>query len=336
MSASRSIRNAIFAGIASATMAACSSPATSPISTTQTLLPNESQPLSGESQPPSGKFLGCPYQSGDVWQQNILNAKIDPNSAANIQATIDGGGGGGFNANAPTTDELINMANIRTPIVAVLGKVKWHTPYSPWPWASNFYIEPLSDGHAMVLQTSGCFYYEGYNVSYSNGTLSMYNGGMWNLNTAYVRPATGAISTASGIPLGLLAVRPEELNAGYISHAIGWDGVAYSWSKTACVSPAGMTDCTDSLNFKGPPSDNPMPYGAHIRLKAAFDDSAFPKEAKAVAEALKRFGAYGYDTGCCNTIFLTNDSNGAPTWTSQDASALRSITIANFDRVVAP
>lgn len=329
MSASRSIQNALFAGIASATLAGCSSPAASPISTTQTLVPNDTQPQ-------SSKFLGCPYQPGDVWQQNISSAPLDPNSAANIQATIDGGGGGGFNANAPTTDELINMATSRTPIVKVLGKVKWHTPYSPWPWASNFYIEPLSDAHAMVLQTLGCFYYEGYDVSYSNGTLSMYNGGMWNLNTPYVRPATGAISTASGIPLGLVAVRPEELSAGYIGHAVGWDGVAYSWSKTACASPAGQTDCTDSLNYKGPSGDTPMPYGAHIRLRASFDDSAFPKEAKAVAEALKRFGAYGYDTGCCNTIFFTNDINGAPTWTSQDASALRSITISNFDRVVAP
>ncbi len=329
MGASRSIRHDIFASIAMATLAACGSSATSPVPATQALLPNGTQPL-------SGKFSGCPYQSGDVWQQSILNAQIDPNSAANIQATIDGGGGGSFGANAPTTDELINMANSQTPVVAVLGKVKWHTPYSPWPWASNFYIEPLSDGHAMVLQTQSCFYYEGYNVSYSNGKLSMYNGGMWNLNTAYVRPATGSISTASGIPLGLLAVRPEELNAGYIGHAVGWDGVAYSWSKTACASPAGETDCTDSLTFKGPAGDNPMPYGAHIRLKAAFDDSAFPKEAKAVAEALKHFGAYGYDTGCCNTIFFANDVHGAPTWTSQDASSLRSITMSNFDRVVAP
>ncbi|HEX3369594.1 MAG TPA: hypothetical protein VHS56_08470 [Candidatus Cybelea sp.] len=330
MNASRSIQHALFAGIAVATLAACGSSTTGPISTQQALVP-EGKPPSG-----TGEFLGCPYPSGDVWQQNIANAQIDPNSAANIQATIDGGGGGGFSANAPTTDELINMANMRTPIVKVLGKVKWHTPYSPWPWASNFYIEPLSDGHAMVLQTQGCLYYEGYNVSYGNGALSMYNGGMWNLNSAFVRPAAGGISDASGIPLGLLAVRPEELSAGYIGHAVGWDGVANSWSQTACASPAGKTTCTDDIVYKGPSGDTPMPYGAHIRLKATFDDSGFPKEAKAVAEALKAFGAYAYDTGCCNTFFFTNDSNGAPVWTSQDSSALRSITISNFDRVVAP
>lgn len=333
MIASRWIRYAPCAGAAIVWLAGCSAQTPSQISSEQALLPSSPAVIfSG-----SGEFLGCPYQSGDVWQTKIVNEVLDPDSAANIQATIDGGGGGGFNASAPTTDELINMASMRTPMVPVVGKVKWHTPYSPWPWASNFYIEPLSDAHALVLQTQSCEYYEGYEVSYSgSGVLSMYNGGMWNLNKPFVRAQQGSISTASGIPIGLVAVRPEELTAGYIGHALGWNGVRNSWSQTACVSPAAKTDCTDDIAYKGPASDTPMPYGAHIRLKADFNDSSFPKEAKVVAEALKRFGAYGYDTGCCNTIVFVNDSNGGPVWTSADASALSSITISNFDRVVAP
>lgn len=285
-----------------------------------------------------GDFLGCPYPSGDVWQTNISGAQIDPQSAANIQATIDGGGGGGFVASAPTTDEYINPANSSTPQVPVAPKVKWHTPYSPWPWQSNFYIEPLSDAHALVLQEQGCEYYEGYNVSYyySSNSLAMYNGSMWVLNAPFSRPQVSPGSTASGIPLGLLAVRPEELAAGIIMHALGWNGVANSWSQTACVSPAAVTDCTDDLPYDGPPSDTPMPYGGHIRLKASFDDSSFPTEAKIVAEALKNYGAYGYDTGCCNTIVFVNDIYGGPTWTYADAAALGTITISDFDRVVAP
>ncbi len=281
-------------------------------------------------------FLGCPYQSGDVWQTNISSAQVDTYSAAYIKATIDGGGGGKFAVWAPKTNELINAATSSTPLVAVHGKVKWHTPYSPWPWASNFYISPMGDAHAMVLQGTSCQYFEGYDTTYSGGSLSMYNGGMWDLTKAFVRPSQGSISTASGIPIGLLAVRPEELTAGVILHAIGWDGVAHSWSQHACVSPAGKTDCTDSLAYKGPSSDTPMPYGAHIRLKAAFDDSSFPKEAKTVAEALKTYGAYGYDTGCCNSIPFVNDVNGAPVWTSADESAITKLTISNFDVVVAP
>lgn len=284
----------------------------------------------------SKEFLGCPYPSGDVWQTKITSAKIDPSSAANIKAINDAGGGGAFTTNAPKTYELVNAANNGTPQVPVQAKVRWHTPYSPWPWQSGFYIEPLSDAHALVLQTQNCEYFEGYDVTYSTGSLAMYDGGMWNLNAPFTRPKIGATSTASGIPIGLVAVRPEELKAGVIPHALGWDGVAHSWSQTACVSPAGVSDCTDDITYNGPPSDTPLPYGAHIRLKASFNDSSFPTEAKIVAEALKNYGAYAYDTGCCNTIVFVNDSNGAPVWTSADASALKSINISNFDRVVAP
>jgi len=281
-------------------------------------------------------ILGCPYPSGDVWQKDISTAQIDPQSAANIKATIDAGGGGGFDAYAPKTDELVNQANSGTPLLTVQPKVKWHTPYSPWPWQPSYYIEPLSDAHAMVLQTQNCQYYEAYNVSYSNGVLSMYNGGMWNLNQPYQRPQYGSISTASGIPFGLLAVRPEELTSGIIQHALGWDGVAHSWSQTACVSPAGQSDCTDDITYNGPPGDVPMPSGGHIRLKMSFNDSTFPREARVVAEALKHYGAYAYDTGCCNDIVFINDMYGGPVWTSSDAKALASITVSDFDRVVAP
>src|SRR5689334_17329795 len=81
-------------------------------------------------------FIGCPYQSGDVWQTDISHSRIDPNSAAYVKATKDAGGGGAFTAWAPTTNELVNAANASTPLVTVLPKVKWHTPYSPWPWQS--------------------------------------------------------------------------------------------------------------------------------------------------------------------------------------------------------
>jgi len=283
-----------------------------------------------------GELLGCPYPSGDVWQTDISKAQIDPNSAAYFKAASDAGGGGSFDASAPTTDELINSASSSTPLLTVQPKVKWHTPYSPWPWGSSFYIEPLGDAHALVLQSQNCQYYEGYSVTYSSGNLAMYNGGMWKLTAPFSRPQQGSISTASGIPIGLLAVRTEELKAGVIQHAIGWDGVRDSWSQTACVSPAGQSDCTDDIPYDGPSSDAPMPYGAHIRLKASFDDSGFPNEARIVAEALKKYGAYGYDTGCCNTIVFTNDSHGGPVWTGGDEAALSGINLSDFDVVVAP
>lgn len=280
-------------------------------------------------------FLGCPYPSGDVWKTDISGAPLDPNSAAYIKATIDAGGGGGFSLYVPTK-EYINAANDSTPLVTVKPSVGWHTPYTPWPWLSSFYISPLSDHHAMVLQTDACAYYEAYSTSWDGSELHQYNGGQWLLNNPFVRPQTGSISTASGIPIGLLAVRPEELAAGVITHAIGLDMTAHSMSQTACVSPAGVTNCTDSLPYTGPSGDLPMPYGSHLRLKASFDDSSFPPEAKIVAEALKRFGGYCYDTASSNTIPAIDDANGSPSWTSADSNALHQLAVSNFEVVVAP
>lgn len=290
------------------------------------------------ARPDQGDFLGCPYPSGNVWQTNIKNAQIASNSAAEIQATIDAGGGGNFRVDAPVTDELINAATYSTPLVQVHPKEQDHTPYSPWPWQAKFYIEPLGDGHAMVLQGQDCEYYEGYSTTYGGGSLSMDNGIMLKLSQPFQRPKTGGGSDESGIPVGLVAVRPEELTAGVIQHALGWDTVSHSLSQTACVSPAGSTDCTGDLPYDGPPSQvqNAMPFGAHIRLRASFDDSGFPREAMIVAEALKNYGAYAYTAGCCNTVPFVNDSYGAPTWTYADEKAIQEIQLSNFDVVQAP
>ncbi len=289
-----------------------------------------------------GDFLGCPYPSGDVWQTNITSAPLAANSAQMIQATYDaiaavGTEGQGFNVWTPVTEQ-INSATNATPQVKVAGTVSYHTPYSPVPWLSSFYIEPGSDGHSMVLNTQNCEYYEGYQTSYSAGELHEYNGSMWNLTQPFSQPSVNPGSTASGIPIGLLAVRPEELTAGLIQHAIGWDAVANTAADGICVSPAAATDCSDGIPYEGPSADAPyaIPYGSHIRLKASFSTSGWPREAQIVATALQTYGAYLYDTGCCNAIPFIDDSYGTPTWTSADQASLNTITIQDFDVVQAP
>lgn len=281
-------------------------------------------------------FLGCPYPSGDVWQRSVTNDAPDPRGVAWIAATIaQGPGGEGFSASIPT-NERINEADDTTPRLAVAAKSQWHRPYSPIPWNADFYIEPLSDHHALVLQKKSCQYYESYQTSYVPGRgLAVYSNLHVDLTKPFVRPATGG-STASGIPIGLVAVRPEELEAGVIHHALGWDAVEGSISQTACVSPAGESDCTDDLPYRGPPGLTPMPYGAHARLKPSFNTDGFSREAKIVAQAMKTYGLFVYDTGCCNEVVFVDDAYGAPVWTSADAADLRSISPQDLEIVPPP
>lgn len=281
-------------------------------------------------------FLGCPYPSGDVWQRSVANDPVDPRGAGWIAAAVaQGRGGDGFSASIPT-NERINEADDTTPRLVVAAKSKWHRPYSPIPWTGDFYIEPLSDHHALVLQKRRCQYYESYQTSYVPGDgLSVYSNLHVDLTKPFVRPATGG-STASGIPIGLVAVRPEELAVGIIHHALGWDAVEGSISQTACVSPAGERDCTDDLPYRGPDGMTPMPYGAHARLKRSFDTDGFSREAKIVAQAMKTYGLFVYDTGCCNEVVFVDDAYGSPVWTSADAADLRSISPQDLEIVPAP
>jgi hypothetical protein len=296
----------------------------------------------------TGDFLGCPYPSGDVWQTDITNSPLSPASAKNIKATIDGGGNSPFAAGVirtgpnNTTNQYVNMANNSTPMVAVRPKVKYHTPKSPEPWVFTppFYIEPMANAHAMVLQTAACQYYETYSTTAKPKThrLLAYSGTFVDLTQPFSRPAWGGCSTPACIPLGLLAVRPEELAAGAITHALGWDAVARSVSKTACVSPAAVALCTDNLKYAGPRAEavNAMPAGAHIRLKKSFDISGFHPEAKIVAAALQQYGAYLFGTGEQSLIPFVNDVKGAPVWDANDDSDLHSISIDDFEVVQAP
>jgi len=304
----------------------------SPASPMQELLP----PARATRSSAQGEFLGCPYPRGRVWQRSIAAVKPSAHSAAYIKATIDGGGGGAFLATIPTY-EYVNMADNSTPLVTVHPLVYYIKPYSPIPWKSSFYISPLSDAHSLVLQAQRCQYYEGYETTFAPSYgLTMFNNTHVNLKKPFKRPASGALSTSSGIPLGMLAVRPEELTAGVVPHALGWNVVSWSVSGSACVSPAGKRSCTNGAPYLGPASDTPMPWGSHARLRASFDIGNFHREAKIVATAMQTYGLYVYDAGCCNEIVFTDDVNGSPVWTNDDAADLETISPSDLEIVPPP
>lgn len=275
----------------------------------------------------SPTLYGCPL--GAPWTTDVSQAAVLPNSAAMIQATIDAGGGGSFSVYQPT-NETMNQANNSTPVVNVAQKVKWHS-MAPQPYLPSFPIEPLSDGHLLVLQTDSCQYFELYQASYVAPTLSAYSG-YSGPTQGWTRPPSGALSTATGIPIGFVAIRPEELAAGKITHALGWDAKAKTLG-TTCVSPAAPTDCTDAYAYGGPPGEaaNAMPYGAHARLKASINCSALSPNAATVCVALQTYGSFIFDTGCCGNVLV---GVGTLPWTAKDASDLASVTqLSNFDVV---
>lgn len=278
-------------------------------------------------------YLGCPvFTAGDYYNKAVTAAAIDPSSAAYIASVKAAGDTASFYAS--TGVERVNDANNATPMLTVHPQVSYHQFPLPYPWASNFYIEPLSDKHAMIVQTQSCHLYESYGTGYSGGILSAYSGANWDLTKPFVPMPPGSPSSmASGLSLFAGMVKWEDFQSGSIKHALNWAGIAHSVAQYKFVVPASDTDW---LTFNGGNSPQ-LPYGAHLRLKASFNTSGWGPQSKMVAKAMQTYGVYLSDTGSSgNALYFANAADGSMPWSSSDLSALSKLHITDFDVLKLP
>jgi hypothetical protein len=269
----------------------------------------------------------CPAFENGAYTQVVTNAPVDPNSADYIRSVIQAGDRSGFLAS--TGVEQVNLANDATPLRTVKPSVAYHKFPKPYPWSKDFFIEPLGDGHAMVVQTQSCHLFESYGTEFQPPTLSAFSGANWDLKKRFVPLAPGMPSAmASGLSLYAGIVRWEDYQAGSIDHALNWDGIRGTLAQYNFVRPASDTD---RIPFQGK-SSFVMPYGAHLRLKASFSTQGWGPQATMVANAMKTYGVYLADTGSGkNALYFANAPDGSNPWNSIDLLSLSAITLRDFD-----
>jgi hypothetical protein len=301
--------------------------------------PVGSTPTPGPTTAPSNVavYQGCGvFTAGDWYNKPITQANVDSNSA-NYIASMAAANSSGFYLS--TGVEHANLASPSTPTYVVHPSVPYHqnefNANPPYPWAPGFKIEPLSDQHAIVFETpSGCHLFESYGTSWSGSVLSAYSGWTWDLTKPFQSlPAGWPSGMASGLSLFAGAVRAEEIESGVINHALNWAGTAHSVAQWGFVSPASDTD---GLSFSGGNANYQLPYGAHLRLKASFNDSGFGPQAKAITTALKTYGMFLADTGSSNALYAVEAQDGLNHWNSGDLSALGNLHITDFEILTLP
>ena len=216
-------------------LAACAGPATL---THQGFAPSDGGFSRGRT---TATFHGCPvFTANSYYNRVITAAAADPNSANYISSVIQAGDGFGFDAS--TGVERVNIATDSTPLLKVLPLVNYNHFPLPYPWASNFFIEPLGDRHAIIVQTQTCHLYESYLTTYVAGILSARSGANWNLKIGFTPVGAGKASAmASGLSLFAGMVRWEDYRSGAIRHALNWDGIAHTLSQYRYVRPASTT-----------------------------------------------------------------------------------------------
>lgn len=272
--------------------------------------------------------LGCPlFGNAGTYAQPVANAPVDRNSREYIDSAIEAGNHDGFWISARPV-EYLNVADDQTPKYRVRPHVGYHRFGEPFPWGAGFRIEPLSDGHAVVLQRQSCKIYELYEAVFDEGTLSAYSGAVWNLDRPFVPLPPGQPSAmASGLSLYAGTVQWSEVANGRIDHALNWAAPVGTVAQYAFVRPASGTD---GIKFNGA-GGRGIPYGARLRLRASFDISGFGPQSAVIARAMKRYGIYLADTARTNELYNFVAPDGSSNWNAADLSALQSIRLSDFD-----
>jgi hypothetical protein len=274
---------------------------------------------------------GCPaFPPSSVWNRPVDRLPVAANSATLIRSI-------GLDApvHADFGSGLYDGGRIGIPYVVVSGK---RTPQSrvrfdyasesdrgPYPIPRNVPVEGQprrpndGDRHALIVDRDTCRLYELYALRRENGAWAAGSGAIFDLRSNRLRPAGWTSADAAGLPILAGLARYDEVRRGAIPHALRFTA---EQTRRAYVYPARhfASDSTD-------PSLPPM--GLRVRLKATLDTRGFPRQARIVLDALKRYGMILADNG--SPWFVS----GAPSdgWSNDDLHSLGRVHGSDFEVV---
>ena len=218
----------------------------------------------------------------------------------------------------------ITVVGRRTPRSRVSFEYASESDKGPYPIPRGVRIEggPNADGdrHAILVDRYRCKLYELFALHpRPGGGWRAGSGAIFDLRSNRLRPAGWTSADAAGLPILPGLARYDEVRRGRIDHALRF---TVSRSRRAYVWPARhfASDLTD-------PSLPPM--GLRLRLKASFDTRPFPRQARIVLEALKRYGMIVADNGSDWYVSGAPD----PRWSNDQLHTLHRVTGSAFEVV---
>ena len=190
----------------------------------------------------------------------------------------------------------------------------------PYPIPPNIRIEGGSDRHAIIIDRERCGLYELYALARrAGGRWHAGSGAIWSLRSNRLRPAGWTSADAAGLPILPGLARYDEVARGRIDHALRF---TVDRTRRAYIYPARhfASDETD-------PSLPPM--GLRVRLKVTYPVGGFPRQARIVLQALKRYGMIVADNG--SSWFISGAPD--PRWSNDDLQTLRRVPGSAFEAV---
>jgi hypothetical protein len=161
----------------------------------------------------------------------------------------------------------------------------------PYPIPRNAPIEGGrgSDGdrHVIVVDRDRCRLYELFAAYPGEARWRAGSGAIWNLRSNRLRPRGWTSADAAGLPILPGLARYDEVRRGRIDHALRFTAAR---TRRAFVYPA--------RHFASDLTDPDLPaMGQRLRLKRGYRIAGFPRQARIVLRALKRYGMILADNG---------------------------------------
>jgi IPT/TIG domain-containing protein len=297
--------------------------------------------VAGTQPPPSacsGFSLGVqgslngfvPFPANSLWNENIANEPVDPNSAAiinfigpTVHVHPDFGSGQyqGSNIGIPYVVVGAGQANVAVNLTAFGSE----SDPGPMPIPANAPVEGdpnpgNGDRHALILDSANCWLYELYQaVPQSDGSWNAGSAALWDLQNYNSRPLTWTSADAAGLPIFPGLTRYDEVAAGAIHHALRF---TLQSSRAAFVLPATHWAANSS-------NANAAPMGMRIRLKSSFDISSYSAVNQVILTALKQYGLIMADNG--SSMYISGDNEAR--WDNSDLHNLGNLTASDFEVV---
>jgi hypothetical protein len=268
------------------------------------------------------------FPASNAWNTRVDAAPLDPASATLI-ASIGAGGHlhPDFGANldgAPFGIPYVVVAGTQARVPVTFEYADESDP-GPYPLPPDAPVEggaaSRDDRHVIVVDRDHQKLYELYDAHPLDGGRRWRAGAgaVFDLRTGAPRPAGWTSADAAGLPILAGLVRYDEVSAGHIDHALRFN---VSRTRRAYVAPARHYASSD-------PSPALPPMGARLRLKASFDVSRFPPQARVVLVALQRYGMIVADNG--GDWFLSGTPDRR--WSDDQLNTLKSVPGSAFEVV---
>ncbi len=263
------------------------------------------------------------FPNSNPWNRRVDKLPVAGNSAAVIASIgVDTGLHADFGSGLWEGSPIgipFDVVTRKTPRAKVSFEYADESDRTGYPIPKRVHIEGGSDHHAVLLDRDACRLYELGGLEQQGGRWHARAGATWSLRSNRVRPAGWTSADAAGLPIFPGLARWDEAKRGVIDHALRF---TVQRTRRAYIYPARhyASSLTDA---------NLPPMGLRVRLKASFDIRPFPRQARIVLTALKRYGMLVADNGSNWYI------SGAPSpgWSNDQLHTLGRVTGSDFEVV---